>query len=95
MKIIYLKKYFGKDATNKDIAREIREDTLIPLFESSENGIILSFKGIDSSSQSIIHALISKLFQEKGQSALKRLEFKDCNKGIKNLITTVINYSLE
>ena len=85
----------GSFAEDKDIARNIRENLIRPIFESSDEVILLDFAGIDSTTQSFIHALISDFFQKKGEPALERFEFKKCSKPVKSLITTVINYSLE
>lgn len=84
----------GHFAENKDIARELREKHIKIWLESGES-IILDFYGIDSSTQSFVHALLSEIFQIKGEAMLDLFEFKNCNKAIKSLITTVINYSLE
>ncbi len=84
----------GSFAENKDEAKKIREDFIKKLLPFNEI-IILDFIDVDSSTQSFIHALISEVFQNHGESVLKRIHFKGCNKAIQSLITTVINYSLE
>jgi hypothetical protein len=86
----------GSYAENKDHARDIRVKQLIPtLTLRTPPQVILDFMGVDSSTQSFIHALISDIFQKYGEKALDIIEFKNCNKVIKSIITTVINYSLE
>lgn len=84
----------GSFAENKDEAKKIREDYLKNAIKDNEK-IILDFQHVDSSTQSFVHALISEIFQEGGEKTLKKIEFSNCNKAIKSLITTVINYSLE
>lgn len=86
--------YCGDFAENKDTARAIREK-MSPAFYSGEGKIVLDFTGVDSSTQSFVHALISSFFHNKGEEALEIFEFKGCTKAVKSLITTVINYSLE
>ncbi|MGA2939970.1 MAG: DUF4325 domain-containing protein [Syntrophobacteraceae bacterium] len=93
--IIKISECCGTFAENKDLARDIREKDIRPKYDDSDEKIILDFAGVDSSTQSFIHALISHFFQTTGESSLDRFEFKGCNKAIKSLITTVINYSLE
>jgi hypothetical protein len=86
----------GDFAENKDKAREMRETRIRPaLKDRCQWPIVLDFTGVDSSTQSFVHALISDVFQEKGEAALDILEFKGCSKAIESLITTVVNYSLE
>lgn len=84
----------GDFAENKDKARKIRKD-IETVFEQTEEIIVLDFKGVDSTTQSFIHALLSIFFQNHGEEALNRFEFKDCSPAVKSLIGTVINYSLE
>ncbi len=93
--IIKISECCGTFAENKDKARDLREEKIKPAFSSSDEKITLDFSGVDSSTQSFIHALISHFFQSYGEDALERFDFKGCNKTIKSLITTVINYSLE
>lgn len=92
---IKISDYCGNYAENKDHARTIRQNYIIPALKSETEEIILDFNGIDSSTQSFIHALISEAFQTYGKEVLKRIEFKNCNKSVQSLITIVINYSLE
>lgn len=87
--------YCGNFAENKDIARDLREANLKKMIKNPAAKIVIDFSGIDSSTQSFIHALLSDLFQECGETLLNQIEFKNCSKAVKSLITTVINYSLE
>ncbi len=82
-------------AENKDVARQLRETYIIPTYKHTTEEIILNFDGVDSSTQSFIHALISGLLQEHGEAVLDRVIFEKCNGAIKSLVSTVINYSLE
>jgi hypothetical protein len=84
----------GDFAENKDIARTLRE-SIRNTFDNTEDDIVFDFSGVDSTTQSFIHALISEYFQRAGGKALNRLEFKNCSESVKSLVTTVINYSLE
>jgi len=94
--IIKVKEYCEDFAENKDMAKMIREKYIKPQIQSLTNlPITLDFDEVDSSTQSFVHALISGLFQDYKEKALDYFEFKNCNKAIKSLITTVVNYSLE
>jgi len=89
-----IKDLCGEFAENKDSAKSIREDIKAHYFGSVEK-IVFDFSGVDASTQSFIHALISEFFQNYGENALDIFEYKNCSKSVKSLITTVINYSLE
>jgi len=84
----------GNFAENKDKAKDLRETKVIPTIAEGSR-VILDFAEVDSTTQSFIHALISKVFQERGEKAFEMIEFKNCNGPVKSLVTTVINYSLE
>jgi hypothetical protein len=92
--IIALEEVCGSFAENKDQARELRENFIKPALAKKKR-VTLDFTGVDSSTQSFIHALISAVFQEHGEQTLEKMYFKGCNKALQSLITTVINYSLE
>ena len=94
-KIISIFECCGAFAENKDTARSLRGTVLRPHLEAPDGRIILDFEGIDMSTQSFIHALLSNLLQSYGASILDRIEFKNCNESIKSLIGTVVDYSLE
>ena len=92
---IEIRQTCGDFAENKDAARDIREGTIRRAVADQDFPIVLDFKGVGSSTQSFVHALISDIFQTSGEDALIFFEFANCNKAIKSLIATVIDYSLE
>lgn len=91
MKIIRLLPKTGVFAENKDIARDIRIKYITPLLE--RNGeITLDFKGVESATQSFVHALISELIRSFGSGILDNIYFKNCNKSIREIINIVVDY---
>jgi len=91
---IKLFKKTGPFAENKDIAREIRLNKLIPALEKNKN-IILDFEQVEGATQSFIHALISDLIRKYGNEVLEQIQFKSCNETIKGIITIVVDYMQE
>jgi hypothetical protein len=87
--------YCGNFAENKDAAKKLREEIIKPAIKEENLPIQIDFDGVDSSTQSFIHALLSSIFQKEGEKTLDYFEFLKCNEAIQSLITTVINYSLE
>jgi len=81
----------GSFAENKDIARGIRINSIIPALDRNEE-VILNFHKIESATQSFIHALISDVIRQKGVDILDRLLFKNCNENIRKIIEIVIEY---
>ena len=78
-------------AENKDIAKKIREDELMPIMAKGEK-IIINFEKIDSATQSFIHALISDVIRKNGISSIDKMYFRNCNEIVQKIITIVINY---
>ena len=91
MKEIKLFPLVGAFAENKDLAREIRLNKLIPVLEK-EQEVTLDFKGVDSATQSFIHALISDLIRKFGSEILDKIYFKNCNQTIKEIVNIVVEY---
>lgn len=90
--IIKIKEFIKGDfAENKDIARDIRVNKIMPLIIKDEV-VILDFEGISIVTQSFIHALVSDIIRLKGSSVLEQINFENCNEEIKKIITIVTEY---
>ena len=85
MKEIKLFSLVGAFAENKDVAREIRLQKIIPELEKGQE-VALNFEKIDSVTQSFIHALISDLIRKYGNRVLDRVYFKHCNETVQKII---------
>jgi hypothetical protein len=81
-------------AEDKDVAARIREEHIRTSIDSGRK-IILDFTGVTLTTQSFLHALISDILRSRGESALDKIVFKGCNRGVQGLIKTVVQYSLE
>ena len=84
----------GSFAENKDLARDIRIKKIIPALET-EQEVALNFKGIDSATQSFIHALISDLIRSYGTEVLDKIYFKNCSETVRKIINIVVDYMQE
>lgn len=91
---INIKDAAGAFAENKDIARNLRVDTLMPALERGEL-VTIDFNGVKGATQSFIHALISEAFRKYGGKTLDLISFKDCNETVKQIITIVTEYMQE
>lgn len=81
----------GTFAEDKDLARGIRRDVILPALNAGGD-VILDFSGVESTTQSFIHALISELIRDFGIDVLERLVFKGCNDTVKKIISIVTEY---
>lgn len=84
----------GSFAENKDLARDIRLKKIIHVLENKQE-ITLDFDGIDSTTQSFIHALISDLIRKYGIGVLDKIYFKNCNETVTKIINIVVDYMQE
>ncbi|MBI2045111.1 STAS-like domain-containing protein [Candidatus Pacearchaeota archaeon] len=84
----------GAFAGNKDIARDIRLNEILK-YIGDENKIVLDFSGVESATQSFIHALISDVIRQRGINVLERIYFKNCSITIQKIISIVTEYMQE
>ena len=84
----------GSFAENKDVARNIRLQKIVPALEKQQS-IILDFTGVESATQSFVHALISDLFRIYGDDILDHIQFKSCSETLKGIVSIVTNYMQE
>lgn len=81
----------GPFAENKDLAKSLRLEQIIPILEKGGE-VILDFNGVTSTTQSFIHALISDLLRVYGDDVLDKVLFKNCSETIKKIVSIVIDY---
>ena len=84
----------GDFAEDKDVAARIREDLIRKAVEARRK-VTLDFKGVTLVTQSFVHALVSDVLRSNGEAALKYIVFKSCKPGVKGIVETVVQYSLE
>jgi hypothetical protein len=94
MKTIELLPLVGDFAEDKDQAAALRENEIRPALNSGGR-VQLDFTGITLATQSFVHALISDLLRSGGEDTLENLEFHGCVPGIKGIVETVVQYSLD
>lgn len=84
----------GAFAENKDVARDIRIQEIMPALERNEE-VLLDFWRVDAATQSFVHALISDALRKYGSDALERIAFKSCNDTVKKIVNIVADYMQE
>jgi len=91
MTIVKVFEAAGDFAENKDVARQLRTEQLMPALETGQK-IIVDFDRVSLSTQSFIHALISDALRKHGASVLDNIQFRKCNPAVQALIATVCDY---
>jgi len=94
MKNIIIFDRAGAFAENKDVARDIRINEIIPALNQDKE-VTLDFEKVDVATQSFVHALISDILRKYGATALERIFFKSCNITVKKIIRIVVEYMQE
>ena len=94
MKNIIIFDRVGAFAENKDIARDIRKQEIIPALDKNEE-VTLDFQRVHGATQSFIHALISELLRQYGVDVLDRIFFKSCSDTVQQIIKMVVDYMQE
>lgn len=94
MKKISIAQYAGEFAENKDIAQSLRVSHIAPALAGGEE-VVLDFVGVESATQSFVHALISQLMRDDGASILEKIAFQNCNDIVKKIISIVVEYMQE
>lgn len=84
----------GAFAENKDAARELRIKEIAPALKMGKE-ITINFQGVESATQSFVHALISDLIRQNGSEVLDKIFFKNCNEKIQKIISIVTDYMQE
>lgn len=93
-KTIELKPLVGDFAENKETAKKLRIERIMPGL-SQGHEVILDFYGIGGATQSFIHALVSDPIRQFGNTAFENLYFKNANADIQKIISIVYRYLQE
>lgn len=88
---INLYNFTGSFAENKDVAKEIRLNQIIPALEEKEK-VTINFEKVESATQSFVHALLSDIIRKMGAGTLNNIYFKNCNQTIQKVIEIVTEY---
>lgn len=91
MKHIEIITYTGDFAENKDIARELRLEQILPELEKGGQ-VVLDFKGITAATQSFVHALISDVIRKYTDEVYDSIEFRHCSPSVQQIIGIVADY---
>jgi hypothetical protein len=83
----------GPVAEDKDFAREMREQRILPALARGR-GVCLDFTGVATTTQSFVHACLSEAVRTHGEEVLEQFEFRGCKEDVRQLIETVVEYSL-
>jgi hypothetical protein len=81
-------------AENKDIAKRIRIEQIMPALSKGKE-VVIDFDGVLGATQSFIHALISDPIREFRDIAYTNLIFKNANDDVRAIISIVYRYMQE
>lgn len=93
-KNIQMRKLVGDFAENKDIAKKLRVEKIIPSLLKGQE-VILDFEGVSGATQSFVHALISDPIRKFKAVAFNNLLYRNANKDIREIVSIVYRYMQE
>jgi len=93
-KNIKMRKIAGDFAENKDIAKKMRIEIIMPALSKGDE-VCLDFDGVTGATQSFVHALISDPIRELRNVAFDNLVYKNANENIREIISIVYRYMQE
>jgi len=93
-KNIFMRKFVGGFAENKDIAKKMRVEKVMPTLLKHDE-VVFDFDGVSGATQSFIHALVSDPIRKFGSTALDNLFYKNANDDIQEIISIVYRYMQE
>lgn len=91
---IRIKEYAGEFGENKDIARDLRVEKIMPALAKSET-VEVDFAGVTGATQSFVHALISDAIRTHGDDVYDKLLFVNCSPVVQEIINIVADYMQE
>ncbi|OJI09695.1 hypothetical protein BK006_00060 [bacterium CG10_49_38] len=92
--LIEVKDLAGDFAENKDVAKKLRLNKIMPTLADGEE-IVLDFSGVSGTTQSFIHALLSEPIRQFRDVALEKIKYKNCSDVVREVIKTVYEYMQE
>ena len=81
----------GEFCENKDIAREIREEVLLPALATG-GAVTFDFAGVTGATQSFIHALVSEALRRYPEKAYDNIFYRNASPEVKEIISIVYMY---
>jgi hypothetical protein len=92
--IIKILEHTGTFAENKDVARDIRLNEIMPAIAKKDE-VVMDFDGVSGATQSFMHALISDVIRKYGEDSIDLLVFKNCSELVREIVITVTDYMQE
>lgn len=89
---IPIARYVGRFASNPDVAHKLRDNALAPAMRAGQP-VIVDFAGVELSTESFIHALVSDLIGSRDFYALGLIDFRHCSQSVRERLETVVQSS--
>jgi len=77
---------------DKDLARSLRNERIIPALNAGER-VAIDSSNVKYATQSFVHALLGEPLKRFKKEALDDIEFRNCSKQTKSVIELVVDYS--
>ena len=92
--IIKMYEYVTDFGGNKDTARQLRIETIMPAISANKD-VVLDFEGVMGVTQSFIHALLAEAIREFPEDIFELVQFKNCTRDVRVVVEIVAEYMQE
>ena len=88
--VIIVHNYFGQYIENKDLAKQIRDEELLPVL--AENGIlIIDFNNVIFASHTVLNAMLATPINRLGLMAYKRIKVINAASDIRGMLDFIFD----
>ena len=94
MEKVRMFEYAGEFGENKDVAKKIRQEILVPALAENK-AVTFDFEDVTGVTQSFMHALISDAIRQYPDVVFDNVFFKDANEEIRQIVEIVYSYMQE
>lgn len=91
MQIVFMLDEAGKFCENKDTAKKLREEVLLPILREG-GAVTFDFSGVVGATQSFVHALVSEALRQYPDEAFDRIFYKNACPEVREIISIVYAY---
>lgn len=92
--IIKMFRHIGDYGENKDVAKKIRLEIILPCLKKKED-VIIDFEKVTGATQSFVHALLADPIRKYPEIVFDKITFKNCTDDVKVVIEIVEEYMQE
>ena len=92
LEFLRLHRHTGEFAENKDIAEQLREETVRPAIKAGKQ-LTIDFAGVGMATQGFVHCLIADVIRSEGAGIVDQLTFTNCLPAVQSVVALVVDFA--